>query len=95
MTIKQQLFIRKYLEIKNATKAALKVYDVKNTNSAAVIGCRLLRNVNVQKEISSVLEADDSILTRTVKLIDNVMKYGSGREQIKVITIVFKLYGLL
>ena len=55
----------------------------------------MLRNVNVQKEISSVLEADDSILTRTVKLIDNVMKYGSGREQIKVITIVFKLYGLL
>ena len=95
MTIKQQLFIRKYLEIKNATKAVLNVYSVKNRNSAAVIGCRLLRNVNVQREISSILESEESILSRTVKLIDNVTKYGSAREQLKVTQMVLKLYGLL
>lgn len=95
MTLKQKLFIREYLEYRNVTKAVLNVYDVKNTNSAGVIGCRLLRNVKVQEEISRILEAEGSVLSRVVALIDNVMKYGSGREQIKVIQIVLKLYGLL
>lgn len=95
MTIKQKLFIKQYLEHRNATKAALNVYDAKNTNSAAVIGCNLLRNIKVQGEISRILEAEGSVLSRTVKLIDNVSNSGSPREQLKVIQVVLKLYGLL
>lgn len=95
MTLKQTLFVKEYLEHRNATKAVLNAYDVKNTNSAAVIGCKLLRNVKVHGEISRILEAEGSTLSRVVALIDNIMKYGSTREQLKVIQVVLKLYGLL
>jgi len=95
VTLKQQLYIKKYIEHRNATKAVLDVYNVKNTNSAAVIGCNLLRNVKVQEEISRILEAERSVLSRTVKLLDYVTNYGTPRDQLKAIQVVLKLYGLL
>lgn len=95
MTIKQQLFVRKYLELRNATKAVLEAYDVKNTNSAAVIGCRLLRNVNVRREIDRTIETEGSIPSRIVELIDNVYENGSVREQLKIAQLIFRFYGLL
>ncbi len=95
MTLKQRLFIKKYLELRNATQAVLKVYDVKSRNSAAVIGCRLLRNVNVRQEIDRTIETDGSIPSRIVELIDNVYKYGSIREQLKTAQLILKIYGLL
>lgn len=95
MTIKQRLFITEYLEHRNATKAVFNVYDVKNSNSAGVIGSRLLRNVKVQEEISRILEVEGSVISRVVVLIDNVMKHGSTHEQLKMTQVVLRLYGLL
>ncbi len=95
MTLKQKLFIKEYLEHRNATKAVLNVYDAKNSNSAGVIGSRLLRNVKVNEEIKRILEVEGSVQSHTVKLIDYVSNYGSPREQLKAIQIVLKLYGLL
>lgn len=95
MTFKQNLFINKYLNYRNATKAVLEVYDVRNRNSAAVIGCRLLRNTNVKSEINRILEAEESIPSQIVILINNVLNYGSTREQLSVINVVLKLYGIL
>lgn len=95
MTIKQQLFVRKYLELRNATKAVLEAYDVKNTNSAAVIGCRLLRNVNVRREIDRTIETEGSIPSRIVKLIENVSENGSTSDQLKVAQMLLRFYGLI
>lgn len=95
MTIKQRLFINGYLEHKNATKAVSNVYNVKNANSAGVIGCRLLRNVKVQGEISRNLEAEGSVLSRTVQLLKNVSDYGTPHDQLKACQVVLRLYGLL
>lgn len=95
MTIKQKLFIKKYLEYRNATKAVLEIYEVKNTNSAAVIGYNLLRNINVRRELERITEAKESIPSRIVTMMDNVMTVGSTREQLKMTQVVLKLYGLL
>lgn len=92
VTIKQQLFIHKYLEFKNATKAVTRVYDVGNKNSAAVIGCRLLRNVKVQEAISRILEIEGSVLSRTIQLLENVSNAGAP---LKACQVVLKLYGFL
>jgi len=56
MTLREQLFISKYIETCNATRAAMEVYGCKNRNVAAVTGYRLLRNVNVSSQIENILE---------------------------------------
>lgn len=52
MTIKQRLFISKYLEFGNATEAAAQVCNVKNRNVAGVIAWESLRK-------PQILEAND------------------------------------
>lgn len=95
LSYKQQLFINEYLKHRNATQAVIRVYDVSNKNSASVIGSRLLRNVKVREAISRNLEAEGSVLSRTVQLLKNVSDYGTPHEQLKACQVVLKLYGLL
>ena len=71
------------------------VYNVKNTNSAAVIGYKLLRNVKVQDEISRILEGEGSVLSRTVQLLKDVSDHGTSHDQLKACQVILKLYGLL
>lgn len=96
LSFKQQLFVQKYIQYNgNSTQAVLSVYNVKNTNSAAVIGCRLLRNVKVQEAISRILESEGSVLSRTVQLLANVSSHGTPRDQPKACQVILRLYGLL
>ena len=93
---KQRLFIQQYLQNNgNATRAALNAYNVKNTNSAGAIGCRLLRNVKVQEAISRSFEGEGSVLSRAVSLLAHVSDHGTPHDQLKACQVVLKLYGLL
>ncbi len=59
MTIKQRLFVKKYIQNNgNGTQAALEVYDVKNTNVAHSIASENLRKPTIQLEIRRSLEAE-------------------------------------
>lgn len=94
MTLKQQIFIKKYIEFNgNATKAVLEIYNVKNKNSAGVIGSRLLRNVKVLNEINNIIKADKSFLPYMIdelkKLIDNSV----GLPRAEALKLAFKLLG--
>lgn len=56
LTLKQKLFVEKYLENNgNATKAALYAYGCKDRNMAGVTGYRMLRNVNVRGVLDGIL----------------------------------------
>ncbi len=58
MTLKQKLFVKKYIEKNgNGTAAALEVYDVKNANVAHSIASENLRKPTIQKKIREALEA--------------------------------------
>lgn len=57
MNLRQQGFIKKFIETGNGTESATQIYDVKNRNVAAATASRLLRNVNVQQKIREALEA--------------------------------------
>ena len=74
MTIKQKLFVRLYLKSLNATEAALAVYRATSRQSAAVIGSRLLRNVNVQREINDALEANGLTLESVIENLVTIAK---------------------
>ena len=96
LSYKQLRFVQEYIQNNgNSTKAALKAYNVSTTNSAGVIGHKLLRNVKVQEAISRILEGERSVLSRTVDLLDYVSNNGSPHDQLKACQVVLKLYGLL
>lgn len=58
VTIKQKLFVKRYVENKgNGTQAALDVYDVKNSNTAHAIASENLRKPTIQQAIHQALEA--------------------------------------
>lgn len=56
MTIKQKLFVQKYLESGNGTQAALEAYNTNDTNTAAAIASENLTKPKVIKEIKGGLE---------------------------------------
>ena len=97
MTIKQKLFTRVYLKSLNATEAALAVYQAKNRQSAAVIGSRLLRNVNVQTEINTALKASgvtlESAINNLVKIASSEPEKVTARDKLNANIEILKLLG--
>jgi phage terminase small subunit len=57
MTLKQQLFVKYYLETLNATKAAMKVYYTDKRSVAAQIGYENLRKPDIQMYIKDILNS--------------------------------------
>lgn len=93
MTLKQRLFVSKYLEYGIATKAALEVYNAKNRSSAAVIGSRLLRNVNVKREIDCIFEANKTFPAYIVINLKKSIENGTPSERIKALQMALRLQG--
>lgn len=85
MTIKQQIFVRKYLEFRNATKAVMEIYDTTNRKSAAVIGCKLLRNANIKSEIDHVIEANSVVSTSKIEIIKSIIDDIKVKDKITMI----------
>lgn len=53
---REQLFCAIYVRCFNATRAYMKAFDHKNKNSASVLGCRMLKNPEVEAEIRKLKE---------------------------------------
>lgn len=68
LTLKQSSFCDHYLLTGNATDATIKAGYTQDRDSAAAIGCRLLRNVKVQAEIKRrlglAIATPDEVLER-------------------------------
>ncbi len=57
LTIKQQQFCKHYIENKgNATRAYMKAFGVKNTETAKVNWSKLLTNANISNKINETME---------------------------------------
>ena len=59
ITIKQKIFAKKFVELKSPMKAALESYNVKNKESASVIGNWALNQPQVQREIERIMDEMD------------------------------------
>ena len=91
MTIKQQIFIRKYIEFRNATKAVMEIYDVRNRKSAAVIGCKLLRKANIRSEIQNVIEATSNISMSKIEMIRSIIEDRKVKDKIALISFYLEI----
>jgi len=49
LTLKQRKWIKEYLDCGNATEAAMRVYNVKNRDSANAIGAQNLEKINIEE----------------------------------------------
>lgn len=74
LTLKQRIFINKYIETMSATQAAYEAYNVKNRNVAGVIGHQNLRKLKINRVISDVFEltglSDEGIARRLKSMIE-------------------------
>ena len=78
LTDKQKEFVLEYLRLYNATQAYINVYDV-NYQTAVTAGSRLLRNVQIQKEVKRIREAKlKELAIEPLDLIEDVAKEAKG-----------------
>lgn len=89
LTLRENIFVARYVATKNATRAAMEAYGCKNKNVAAVTGYRLLRNVNVSGEIERILDAAGLGLKATVRRLKAITDTGD----ISAIKVALKLLG--
>jgi len=89
LTLKERLFVARYLATRNATQAAAEAYRCRNRNVAAVTGCRLLRNAKVCSEIDRILDDAGLGLDATIKRLKVYTEIGG----IKGIKVALRLLG--
>lgn len=100
LTLKQELFLREYIRTKNATAAALNVYDCKNTAVASQIGYENLRKPEIEQRINEYLQSKELPIERVLKDLRTILEAKPGSsitpgDQIKGIELYFKLIGAL
>lgn len=76
MTIKQKLFVKKYLETGNGTQAALEAYNTNDPNVAKVIASENLTKPNVKVALDEVLRSQGltlDVLTKNIGGLANTI----------------------
>lgn len=94
LTLKQELFLRKYLETGNATVAAIEAYNPKKRNVAAQIGYENLRKPYISEAIHRYFERMERIPVSTSETFVDILKNGTPAQQLKATLAYFKIMGL-
>ena len=95
MTIKQRLFVQKYLEFGNATEAAAQVYNVKNRKVAAQIGYENLRKPDIKEAIDAYLVREDLSPSYVAEMMVDVLQNGTPSQKLEICNMYFKVNGLI
>jgi len=93
MTIKQELFIKKYLEFGNGTQAALDVYNTNNSNVASSIAYENLRKPEIQRTVNAYFEREGLVPSSIAKAIKEVLDTGTPTDKLNALHLCLKLYG--
>ena len=73
LSMKQSVFVEKYLETRNATEAAFTAYDT-NRDVARRIGSENLSKPDIRRAIDEALKAHDITPDRWAKVLDSAME---------------------
>jgi len=86
-TIKEQEFLKAYIDLKgNATKAYLRIHPQVKANSAAELGSKLLKKIDISMaELLNKMGLDDAVLGEKLKDgLNAERQVGSGENKKKV-----------
>jgi len=92
LTAKEERFVMEIVQGNNQTQAALAAFDVRSLDSAKSIGCRLMKDDDIQAAISAVMETEG--LTRRY-LVRKLKDHVDGQDQqvsIRAIDMGLKLH---
>ena len=101
LTYKNKQLVKEYVKTHgNGTQAALRVYNTKDPNTAAVIASRELRKDNVKEELRRILEKEDRTIGHVADNIADIantkpQKLLSGTEVLEANKTLLKLHGVL
>lgn len=101
ITTKQKLFIKEYIKAKgNGTKAALRVYNVNNEDTARSVASETLARPDVRKELERELQRKDLNLTVFTNKLSEITasepsKGYSGADILEAVKTGLKLHGVL
>jgi hypothetical protein len=70
LTLKQRSWLKLYLELGNATEAAIRVYDTNDRNSAAQIGWENLRKLDYQDFLEEAGITDNLLQKKIIEGLD-------------------------
>jgi len=73
-TLKQRLWLKHYMATKNATEAAMQVYECKDRNSARVIGAENLAKLNFDELMDAIGLTDEYLLKHGQEGIEKPVK---------------------
>lgn len=97
MTLKQKLFVKKYVETGNGTQAALEAYNTTSSSVAANIASENLRKPKVLEEITTILDRQGLSLTEVSESVGNIIRKGpqtkiTGDNVIRAAELAFRLH---
>lgn len=95
MTLKQKIFVNKYLEFGNATEAAMFVYNTNKRNVAAQIAYENLRKPYIKEAIQSYLTHKQRLTIYVAEAFVDVLKNGTMMQKYEASKTYFKIQGLL
>lgn len=100
MTLKQKLFVKKYIDNKgNGTKAALDSYDVKNYNTAHSIASENLQKPTIRRAIELALESvglNDNSISEMLRdaTVAGIGVKATNSDSLRGIDMLLKLKGV-
>lgn len=94
MTIKQKIFVNKYIEFGNATEAAFYVYNTPKRNVAAQIGYENLRKPEIKQAIEWYFTHKNPDLISIVKTLKDALDNGTIAQRLRAGIVYFKIMGL-
>jgi len=96
LTLKQQRFVKEYIQDGNATKAVRESYpNVKTEGARRVMGSKLVTNGNVQATIQEVLDKAGLTAEFIVGELKGIIKDGENSEKNKALRTAAEIMGLI
>lgn len=94
LTLKQRKWLKLYLELGNATEAAVQSYDCKDRESAAQIGYENLRKLDYADFLEQAGVTDELLIKKTAEGLEAVSAVGKIPDfttRLKYLELAYKL----
>lgn len=94
LTTKEERFVMEIAKGQNQTQAALQAFDVGSLDSAKTIGCRLMKDTDIQEAISAVMESEGLDKRYLVKKLKSHVDSVDPTTAIRALDMSFKVADL-
>ncbi len=92
LTAKEERFVMEIVEGKSQTQAAIVAFDVSSLDSAKSIGCRLMKDGDIQEAITAVMETEGLTRRYLIRKLKNHVDATDPNVSIRAVDLGLKLH---